>query len=114
MDTDVREALYERTKGYCEACGRPMAYDAMAAHHRRQGKRSDWRASNLLGVHHGCHNLAKGSIHDRPKQSYLCGFLVPSDMPTEKYPVLYHSAHWVLLLDDWTTTPTVVQHEEVR
>jgi len=100
MDADVREALYRRTNGYCDVCGLVMAEDEMAAHHRkRRSQVGGWNLANLLGCHHGCHNLGTRSIHANPYWAHRYGYLLMSWEPDSK-PVFLHHAYWVQLHDD--------------
>lgn len=74
----IVDLVIQRAGGYCEKCGRP-ASESMALHHRklrsRGGKDS---VSNLIYVHHGCHNLNSDSIHSQPSYATDKGWMVSS------------------------------------
>jgi len=62
VDKKVVAIVEERAGGYCEVCGLP-AQPSMALHHRKLRSRGGKdTASNLIRVHHGCHNLKTSSI----------------------------------------------------
>lgn len=74
----LRDLLYSRCKGYCEKCGLPL-FDDWALHHRKlrsQGGKDD--ITNVLALHHKCHNLGTDSVHLNPKSSYQYGYLLKS------------------------------------
>jgi 5-methylcytosine-specific restriction endonuclease McrA len=103
VDAALRAALYRRTHGYCDVCGGPMAEEAMATHHRLTRRRGgDWRLSNLLGIHHRCHNGDTASVHLSPLKATLSGYLVPTGHDPRLAAVLLHGARWVTLHDDGT------------
>lgn len=98
-----REALMLRQAGYCWWCLAPLG-DGFAVHHRRlrkQGGTDD--LSNLLALHHGCHNLSTRSVHLDPRRAYDTGFLVHSWDDPASTPVLVEGQGAVLLADDGTT-----------
>lgn len=81
----VAEAVLERAQGHCEACGYVIWPGSMteggAFHHRQPrgmggGSRPVDTLENLMLVHHSCHNVAPGSIHQNPQRSYELGHLV--------------------------------------
>jgi hypothetical protein len=74
---DIINKVIERANGYCEVCG--LALTDYALHHRklksRGGKDS---VSNLMVVHHSCHNLGTASIHLNPETATERGYMVSS------------------------------------
>lgn len=98
-----REAVLLRQAGYCWWCLRPLGAQ-FAVHHRRLRKHGGTdELDNLLGLHHGCHNLGTGSVHLAPRLAYDTGFLVHSwDDPAE-VPVTVKGMGEVLLHRDGTT-----------
>ncbi len=84
MDKKLREALFIRSNGYCERCGGVLP-ESWAVHHRRlrsQGGKDE--LSNLVALHHECHNLGTDSVHLNPKKAIETGFIVPSwDTPED-------------------------------
>jgi hypothetical protein len=92
MDLQVVEIVLARARGYCEVCGLP-AQDSMAFHHRKlksREPRKEFRdvPSNLIWVHHECHNLGTNSIHFRVAYATAKGWIVPSWAKPEEYPCL--------------------------
>lgn len=108
LTTEAREALYERTRGRCEWCGKPMAWFAMAAHHRLlRSAGGTWALSNLMGTHHGCHNVQPGSIHQEPKLAISRGAIVSrhSRLPPAEVSVVMPGGRSWYLEDDGTRRP---------
>jgi 5-methylcytosine-specific restriction endonuclease McrA len=67
LDKVIREQVWQRSKGYCEMCGISMDKQDFAIHHRKLKSRGGKDTmSNLIAVHHGCHNLRTDSIHLNP------------------------------------------------
>jgi len=79
----------------------------MALHHRklksRGGKDS---VSNLIRIHHSCHNLKSDSVHLNPKKAEAKGYMVPSWANPDEYPYTRPDGLVVLLLEDGTTKLT--------
>lgn len=94
-------ALVEARAGnYCEVCGR-AASESMALHHRKLKSRGGKdTASNLIRVHHSCHNLATESIHARPEYSESKGWMCPSWREPTDHPFVRPDGSIVLLQDD--------------
>jgi hypothetical protein len=95
-----RKQLFARSSGYCERCGGVMAEQAMAAHHRKlrsQGGTDE--LSNVLAVHHACHNGDTRSIHLNPRKSYRYGYMVFGHQEPLEAPVLLPGGTWVALTD---------------
>lgn len=103
MDKKIVKIVEERAGNYCEVCGGP-AHSSMALHHRklksRGGKDS---ASNLIRVHHGCHNLRSDSIHANPERSSQKGWMVGSWQQPHEVPFTRPDGSIVLLQDDGST-----------
>ena len=92
----------ERAGHYCEVCGLPEQSD-MAFHHRKLRSRGGKdTASNLVRIHHGCHNLNTNSIHLNPKASLEKGHMVPSWAEPEDYGFAKPDGTVVLLQNDGT------------
>jgi hypothetical protein len=102
IDSKIVALVSERAKGYCEACGKPE-HATMALHHRklksRGGKDS---VSNLMRVHHSCHNMSTGSIHANPAWAEDKGFMVASWQEPHEVPMHTPSGAIVLLQNDGT------------
>ncbi len=96
--------VIQRAGGYCEKCGRP-ASESMALHHRklksRGGKDS---VSNLMHVHHECHNLGTDSIHLRPGFAADKGWMVASWDEPETAPMELPDGRLVILQNDGKIT----------
>lgn len=102
MDKALVELVEGRAGYYCEICGLP-ATESMALHHRklksRGGKDS---ASNLIRIHHSCHNLSSDSVHLNPKAAEEKGYMCPSWSEPDEYPFTRPDGTQVLLLNDGT------------
>jgi hypothetical protein len=102
IDSKIVALVEERASWYCEVCGK-VATESMALHHRklksRGGKDS---ASNLIRVHHSCHNMSTGSIHANPAWAEDKGFMVPSWQEPHEYPMHTPDGRIVLLQNDGT------------
>lgn len=91
----ARAVVWARCMGRCEACGGSLNRSAWACHHRllRSARRADvplWCPCRLLALHHACHNVAPGSVHQEVARSRASGHLVsryaepahvPADLP---------------------------------
>ena len=101
---EIVKLVTQRAGGYCETCGRP-ASESMALHHRklksRGGKDS---VSNLIRVHHECHNLGTESIHSRPAYATDKGWMVSSWDEPENTPMHLPDGRIVLLQNDGKIT----------
>ena len=98
MDKSVRELVWKRCRGYCEKCGTSINSVDWAFHHRKlrsQGGKDS--ASNGLALHNFCHNIAKGSVHQNPKDSAEKGYIVKSWESPETKPLLRPNGSWVTL-----------------
>ena len=96
MNKEIAEKVLARANGYCECCGLPGT--DFALHHRRlrsQGGKDE--VSNLIAVHHMCHNLGTHSIHMNPAKSIDQGWIVPSYAQPAEYPMLLMRGSKVLL-----------------
>ncbi len=102
IDKSIVALVEQRAKGYCEACGKPE-HATMALHHRklksRGGKDS---VSNLMRVHHSCHNMSTGSIHANPQWAEDKGFMVASWQEPHEAPMHTPDGSIVLLQNDGT------------
>ena len=97
LKQEIVQLVEERAGHYCETCGQP-ALESMALHHRklksRGGKDS---VSNLIRVHHSCHNLGNHSIHGNPSLATERGWMVSSWDEPENAKMLRPDGCWVLL-----------------
>jgi 5-methylcytosine-specific restriction endonuclease McrA len=111
MTRAERSALYARTQGTCEWCGRHMDYDDMADHHRKlRSQGGGWELSNQLGVHHRCHNVQPGSIHQEVHMAKARGAIVSSWQDPWRVPVNTPGGIY-LLTDDGGKEPYVYETE---
>ena len=103
MDKKIAEAVIARANGFCEVCGGRLAIGAL--HHRklksRGGKDS---VSNLIYIHHGCHNLNTDSIHLNPEAATEKGYMVESWKEPHERPMLLPDGVWALLKEDGSIT----------
>lgn len=96
-------ALVEARAGdYCEVCG-GSAEVSMALHHRKLRSRGGKdTASNIIRIHHKCHNLGTDSIHLNPEKAEQKGHMVPSWREPHETPFILPDGSHALLLDDGT------------
>lgn len=101
----IVDLVIKRAGGYCEKCGRPCS-DSMALHHRklksRGGKDS---VSNLIYVHHECHNLGTDSIHLNPSFAADKGWMVASWQDPGNTPMFMPDGSLVILEESGKVTP---------
>ena len=93
----LRAAVWLRCNGYCERCGIPLAAD-WALHHRKlrsQGGKDE--ITNLVALHHHCHNLGTDSVHLNVKAAKEQGFIVPSWADPAVVPLILADNALVLL-----------------
>jgi hypothetical protein len=103
IDKHVVQLVEDRAQGYCEVCGSGER-SSMALHHRKLKSRGGGDTpSNLIRVHHECHNLGTDSIHLNPAWARDRGYMCPSWSQPEKWPVARPDGSMVLLLDDGST-----------
>jgi hypothetical protein len=88
LTAESRLRLHDRQHGMCPWCGRNLNPDNMAAHHRLlRSAGGTWDLANIVGLHHGCHNVQPGSVHQEPRRAYSLGFMIrsrlvaPADVP---------------------------------
>lgn len=102
MDKKVVKIVEERAGDYCEVCGH-AALPSMALHHRKLKSRGGQDTpSNLIRIHHGCHNLRTDSIHLNPYKAESKGWIVPSWKEPHEFPFVRPDGSIVLLQDDGT------------
>ena len=99
LDRRVVEIVEARAGAYCEVCGAP-ALPSMALHHRKLKSRGGKDTpSNLIRVHHGCHNLKTTSIHNNPENASQKGWMVGSWQEPNEVPFTRPDGSIVLLHD---------------
>lgn len=99
MDKKIVELVTERSQGCCEVCGLPG--ESMALHHRKLKSRGGKDcASNLIAVHHQCHNLGTRSIHLNPAVAEQNGWMVGSWQEPHEVPMKRPDGSVVLLQKD--------------
>jgi hypothetical protein len=101
LDKVIREQVWQRSQGYCEMCGISMDKQDFALHHRKLKSRGGKdEMSNLIAVHHGCHNLDTHSIHLNPKWATEYGFMVSSWDNPEEVALYCPDGSRIILLND--------------
>jgi HNH endonuclease len=102
-----RALVWERCRGRCEHCGKPLSALDYECHHRKlRAQGGDWSVTNLLALHYSCHNAAfAGAVHNTPVRSYDLGYLVRGAFDPAEMPVLLHGKKWVLLTPTGQYTP---------
>jgi HNH endonuclease len=106
INKEIIRIIEKRAGDYCETCGE-VAQLSMALHHRKLKRRGGRDTpSNLIRIHHGCHNLNTDSIHLNPATSLLRGWMVSSWDNPEETPFLRYNKVLVILQNDGTITAT--------
>ena len=101
MDKKVVAIVLARANGYCETCG--GAVDGGALHHRKLKSRGGKDTpSNLIYIHHECHNLRTDSIHLSPAKATDKGWMVESWKEPEESPFVMPDGGIALLRNDGT------------
>jgi hypothetical protein len=96
----VRQAVYSRSKGYCEKCGKQLP-ESWALHHRKLKSRGGKdEVANLVALHHACHNFGTDSVHLNPTQASDKGLMVPSWQAPQECPLTLPDGSIVTLTDD--------------
>lgn len=94
---DLRARVWDRCAGRCERCGIPLEA-SWALHHRKlksRGGKDD--ITNLIALHHHCHNLGTDSVHLKPEAATRAGLIVASWDDPATIPVLLFDEGPVLL-----------------
>ena len=96
-----RLTLHDRQNGMCPWCGHNLNPDDMAAHHRLlRAHGGTWDLANIVGLHHGCHNIQPGSVHQEPRRAYRLGFMIRTRLlAPAQIPLYSRSAGGWLLAD---------------
>lgn len=95
----LRDALWQRSGGLCEACGQSMrGGDAHVHHRKRRSQGGEHSVTNCLLVHGRCHN----GIHAHPAPSYDAGFLVRATEQPGRKRLALHFERWVRLTREGT------------
>lgn len=93
----LRGLVYARSVGYCEKCGRQLG-ESWALHHRKLKSRGGKdEITNLLALHHECHNLATDSVHLNPAEATEKGFMVSTYADPAECPVTLANGSTVIL-----------------
>lgn len=109
--TKIREQLWERSGGRCEATGTPLDPETFDAHHRRnRGMGGTSRPDvddldNLLALDPIVHNGGPESVHARRPWSTARGYLVPKHTDHPGYLPVWQPHHyrWINLGKDGYT-----------
>lgn len=95
--SEIRQMVYDRSGGYCERCAIPLA-ESWALHHRKLRSRGGKdEITNLVALHHHCHNIGTDSVHLNPDAATREGFMVPSWDEPSLVPVTLGDGRVVLL-----------------
>ena len=101
LNAKSRLRLHDRQNGMCPWCGHNLNPDDMAAHHRLlRSHGGTWDLANIVGLHHGCHNLQPGSVHQEPRRAYRLGFMIRTRLLTPAQIPIYARDQQVWLLAD--------------
>src|SRR5262249_46257869 len=98
----LRDALWRRCAGFCEACGQRLpAADTADAHHRQARSQGGQDVlPNLVLLHASCHTVAPHAVHQRPGLARGQGLLVRRGADPRRVAVLLPDQRLVLLDDD--------------
>lgn len=96
----LREQLHARCRGYCEKCGWPLGTN-WAMHHRVLQSRRDV-ITNVMALHHECHNLGKDAVHLNVEQAMDDGYIVSQAYDPAEIPLLLRGHTWTLLTPEGT------------
>lgn len=70
-------------------------------HHRKLKSRGGKdEITNVVALHHHCHNLGTESVHLNPDEATRLGFMVPTGYEPATVPLLLADTHYVLLTDN--------------
>ena len=75
MDSNVRQLVWERSRGFCEFCGLPLDPESFDFHHRQGTTKLDLVANGIAACHF-CHVIAPKSIHQNPRIARDRGFII--------------------------------------
>ena len=100
MDKAIRQLVWERSKGFCEHCSKPLDEEAWDFHHRKLRKHGGKDSpENALALDHHCHLI---KVHGHPVESRNKGWIVSSYAePREQFVLLYDKVK-VYLQEDGT------------
>lgn len=83
-------------------CGKQLPFN-WALHHRKLRSRGgDNSPSNLVALHHECHNLGTDSVHLNPAKATELGLMVPSWEEPSACPVTLPDGSSVILTAEGT------------
>ena len=102
MDKKVVELVHQRSGGYCEVCGGFIRGQGALHHRKLKSRGGKDTASNLIYIHHGCHNLNTDSIHLNPAMAEIKWWMVGSWQEPHETPFVTAENSFALLLDDGT------------
>lgn len=88
MDRGLRGAVIARDV-WCVWCGRRNGSEPAVHHRQLKAQGGTDSLLNLIALHHGCHNVQKGSVHQEPSLAIVRGFIVPSWAAPETTPVMW-------------------------
>lgn len=75
--------------------------ESWAIHHRKLRSRGGQDTySNLVALHHECHNTGTDSVHLNPSASNRAGLMVATWQDSNEVPLILPSGAIVLLTDD--------------
>lgn len=99
--SNLRAVAVARANGRCESCEVPLDINNFALHHRKLKSRGGKdEISNVIAVHHYCHNMGTNSIHMNPTEATRRGLMVNSWDNPEEIPIILDSGRTVLLTLD--------------
>jgi len=98
VDKALRALTYERSKGWCEACGLPISEDDFDWSHRlSKAHGGKYEIQNGMAVHSKCHHE---QIESQPYTARLKGWRVPSQGNPAEVPILLYGKSLIFLEPD--------------
>lgn len=92
--------MWLRCEGYCERCGIRLG-DEWAMHHRKLKSRGGKdEITNVVALHHHCHNIGTDSVHLNPAEATRRGLMVNSWDDPAQIPVTLDTGFKVILTPD--------------
>lgn len=70
--SDVRLALWDRSRGRCEGCGKHLGNEGVVHHRKLRSQGGDHSLANLMVLHVACHVWA----HANPAAAMAAGWIV--------------------------------------
>ena len=98
MDKAVRELVFQRSKGRCEACGKPLPESWDFSHRKSRGQGGEDTPQNGMAIcHYPCHMV---DVENHPVLARQKGWRVRSTEEPLDIPILLYGTRKVFLTED--------------